>query len=71
MENKRNYINKYEENNILDSQKDKDIFLKQYSKSNKILENDYQNYKIDENSYKLLMGIDIEEIIKKEEKMQN
>ena len=65
MENKRNYINKYEENNILDSQKDKDIFLKQYSESNKILENDYQNYKIDENSYKLLMGIDIEEIIKK------
>lgn len=65
MQNKRNYINKYEENNILDSQKDKDIFLKQYSESNKILENDYQNYKIDENSYKLLMGIDIEEIIKK------
>lgn len=65
MENKRNYINKYEENNILDNQKDKDIFLKQYSESNKILENDYQNYKIDENSYKVLMGIDIEEIIKK------
>ena len=65
MENKRNYINKYEENNLLDSQKGKDIFLKQYSESNKILENDYQNYKIDENSYKVLMGIDIEEIIKK------
>lgn len=65
MENKRNYINKYEENNILDNQEDKDIFLKQYSESNKILENDYQNYKIDENSYKVLMGIDIEEIIKK------
>ena len=65
MENKRNYINKYEENNILDSQKDKDIFFILYSESNKILENDYQNYKIDENSYKLLMGIDIEEIIKK------
>lgn len=65
MENKRNYINRFEENNILDNQKDKDIFLKQYSESNKILENDYQNYKIDENSYKILMGIDIEEIIKK------
>ena len=68
MENKKNYINKYEKNNLLDSQKNKDIFLKQYSESNKILEKDYQNYKIDENSYKILMGIDIEEIIIKRRK---
>ena len=65
MENKKNYINKFEENNIEDNQKEKNIFLKEYSESNEILEKDYQNYKIDENSYKILMGIDIEEIIKK------
>lgn len=40
----------------------KEQFLKEYSESNKILENDYQNYSIDEESFKIVMGIDIEEI---------
>ena len=68
MENKKNYINKSEKSNLIDSNKEKNIFLKEYSESNKILETDYQNYKIDENSYKILMGIDIEEIIIKRRK---
>lgn len=68
MENKKNYINKSEKSNLIDSNKEKNIFLKEYSESNKILETDYQNYKIDKNSYKILMGIDIEEIIIKRRK---
>lgn len=68
MENKKNYINKSEKSNLIDSNKEKNIFLKEYSESNKILETDYQNYKIDEHSYKILMGIDIEEIIIKRRK---
>lgn len=68
MENKKNYINKVKEKSLIETQKEKDVFLKEYSESNKILESDYQNYKIDEKSYKILMGIDIEEIVKKRRK---
>ena len=40
----------------------KQNFLNEFSKSNEILSEDYKNYRIDENSYKILMGIDIEKI---------
>lgn len=57
MENKKAYI----ENSGIAS---KEIFLEQYSKSNKMLETDYQDYNIDEEALKILMGINLEEIIK-------
>ncbi len=56
MENKKDYINQKIDN--------KSEFLNQYSESGKILEKDYKNYSIDEASLKILMGIDIGEIIK-------
>ena len=40
----------------------KQNFLNEFSKSNEILSEDYKNYRIDENSYKILMGLDIEKI---------
>ena len=43
---------------------EKEKFLKKYEESNKLLETDYQNYKIDNNSYEILMGINLEEIKK-------
>ncbi len=56
MEHKKDYII----NNI----GAKETFLEEYSKSNKMLEIDYQNYSIDEESLKILIGIDLKNIIK-------
>lgn len=55
MKNKENYMS--------NSEGKKEVFLKQYSESEKILDSDYKNYSIDEDSLKIIMGINIEEII--------
>lgn len=55
MENKSKFINNNEDL--------KETFLNQYSESNKLLENDYKNYNIDNDSLKIIMGINLEEII--------
>lgn len=55
MQNKKNYI---ESKDV-----EKKEFLDQYAESNKILENDYQDYSIDRKSYDIIMGIDLEKII--------
>lgn len=57
MQDKKDYI---ENTDVVE----KDVFLEKYSKSNKILETDYQNYSIDDESLKILRGINLEEIIK-------
>lgn len=57
MQDKKNYIEKID---VVE----KDVFLEKYSKSNKMLETDYQNYSIDDESLKILMGINLEEVIK-------
>lgn len=57
MQNKKDYIEN--SNNIL-----KENFLNEYQESGKILEEDYKNYSIDEESLKIIMGINIEDIIK-------
>lgn len=57
MQNKKEYLENQDEDS-------KEIFLKQYQKSGKILDEDYQNYSIDEESLKIIMGINIEKIIK-------
>lgn len=55
MENKSKFINNNEDL--------KETFLNQYSESNKLLENDYKNYSIDNDSLKIIMGINLEEIL--------
>lgn len=62
MENKKNYIEKTE--NI-----SKDLFLMQYHESDSVLDSDYENYSIDEESLKIIMGIDIKKI--KNTRIQN
>lgn len=57
MKNKKEYLENQDENS-------KETFLNQYQKSGKILDEDYQNYSIDEESLKIIMGINIEKIIK-------
>lgn len=57
MKNKKDYIEKSD--NI-----EKETFLNQYSESGKILEDDYKNYSIDDESFKIIMGIDLETIKK-------
>lgn len=57
MQDKKNYIEKID---VVE----KDVFLEKYSKSNKMLETDYQNYSMDDESLKILMGINLEEVIK-------
>lgn len=57
MQNKKEYLENQDEDS-------KEIFLKQYNESGKILDEDYQNYSIDEESLKIIMGINIEKIIK-------
>lgn len=54
MENKKEYI---KNTNI-----SKDEFLSQYSESNKILAEDYKDYQIDDESLKILMKIDLDNI---------
>ena len=56
MKRKNKYINNIEKINKSD-------FLQEFSKANKILEQDYRNYKIDNVSEKLLEEFNIEEII--------
>ncbi len=57
MENKKKYLENQEEVS-------KEIFLNQYNESGKILDQDYKNYSIDDESLKVIMGIDIEKIKK-------
>ena len=57
MENKKKYI--------AENEKNKDIFLEQYSNANKLLSKEYKNYKIDDASLKIIMGIDLEKIKEK------
>lgn len=57
MQNKKEYINNQDESS-------KEIFLNQYNESGKILDEDYKNYSIDDESLKIIMGIDIEKIVK-------
>lgn len=54
MQNKKQYIE--------NKNSSKEYFLNQYTKSNKILENDYKDYSIDEKSFEIIMGIDLEKI---------
>ncbi len=56
MQNKKEYLNTKNEDS-------KEVFLKQYSESGKILDEDYKNYSIDDESLKIIMGIDIQNII--------
>lgn len=58
MENKEKYLK-----NKFQTEEEKLQFLNQYSKSSKILENDYKNYKIDNESYQILMEINLQKII--------
>ena len=55
MESKKEYIKNTESIS-------KDEFLNQYSESNKILIDDYKNYQIDNESLKIIMGINLENI---------
>lgn len=57
MKNKKDYIEK--KDNI-----SKETFLNEYYESGKILEEDYKNYSIDEESFKIIMGINLEYIKK-------
>ena len=57
MENKKKYLDNQEEVS-------KELFLNQYNESGKILDEDYKNYSIDDESLKVIMGIDIEKIKK-------
>ena len=52
MENKKKYLDNQEEVS-------KELFLNQYNESGKILDEDYKNYSIDDESLKVIMGIDI------------
>lgn len=54
MQNKKIYIENKEGS--------KEEFLKQYNESNKILEKDYKDYSMDEKSFEIIMGIDLEKI---------
>ncbi len=63
MENKSKFINNNE--NL------KETFLNQYSKSGKLLENDYKNYSIDNDSLKIIMGINLEKIISRRKENSN
>lgn len=56
MQNKKDYIEN--SNNI-----SKDTFMNQYAQSGKVLNEDYKNYSIDEESLKIIMGIDIDKIV--------
>ena len=56
MINKKDYIEKNE--NI-----SKEIFLNKYAESNKDLDEDYKNYSMDEKSLKIIMGINLQEVI--------
>lgn len=78
MENKSKYINniknsEYKINpkiikNENDDEKIKKEFLNQYFESGKKLEENYKNYSIDKKSLKILMGIDLQEIINTRER---
>ena len=50
MQNKKRYI--------AENKGEKTVFLNQYIESDKILETDYKMYSIDDESYKIIMGID-------------
>lgn len=54
MQNKKIYIENKEGS--------KEEFLNQYNESNKILEKDYKDYSMDEKSFEIIMGIDLEKI---------
>ncbi len=56
MQNKKEYIENQKEIS-------KETFLNQYNESGKILDKDYKDYSIDDESLKIIMGIDIKEII--------
>ena len=56
MQNKKDYIENT--NNI-----SKEMFLNQYAQSGKVLDEDYKNYSIDEESLKIIMGININKIV--------
>ena len=49
----------------INKQNVKDNFLDKFSAANKILKENYKNFKIDEESYNILRNIDIRDIIKK------
>ena len=57
---KSKYINNYDK---IENRKKE--FLKKFSASNDLLQENYKNYKIDEKSYDFLNNIDLEKIIKK------
>lgn len=56
MQNKKDYIENA--NNV-----SKETFMSQYAQSTKALSEDYRNYSIDDESLKIIMGIDINKII--------
>lgn len=56
MQNKKDYLKNQDESS-------KEVFLNQYKTCGKILDEDYKNYSIDDESLKIIMGIDIEKII--------
>ena len=55
---KKKYISNEKQNN-------KGQFLKEFARTEQILNEDYKNYKIDQKSYSILKNIDIEEVINK------
>ncbi|MBR3614638.1 MAG: hypothetical protein IKL55_05625 [Clostridia bacterium] len=57
MQNKKEYIE--------NKNGEKETFLKQYTESNRLLEEDYKNYSIDQKSYEIIMKIDLNKIINK------
>ena len=54
MQNKKRFI--------AENKGEKDIFLNQYIESDKILDSDYKMYSIDDESYKIIMGIDLDKL---------
>ena len=64
MNKKYQYINN-------DKKINKTEFLQEFAEANKILEEDYKNYKIDKISEKILMKLDIEKIISKRKENAN
>lgn len=61
MENKKTYIEKSMDKKHLKNIKNE--YLNQYSQSGNVLENDYKNYAIDEESLNILMKISLQDII--------
>ena len=61
MQNKKRYI--------VENKGEKEVFLNKYIESDKILDVDYKMYSIDNESYKIIMGMDLEKI--KKQRMKN